>query len=311
MKTTKFFVFVGALLAAITVYGQTEEAVTLETKTGNIQGTLLMPDSKLPVPVALIIAGSGPTDRNGNGMGMINNSLKMLAEGLAANGIASLRYDKRGIAESKDAAYPEVDTRFDHYVNDAKDWIDLLNKNKDFSSVIVIGHSEGSLIGMIAAQTTKVSKFVSLAGAGRPADLAIREQLKAQQPIVLETSAPIMDELLKGNTVDSIPPWLNALFRPSIQPYLINWFKYDPKKEIGKLKIPVLLIQGTTDIQISEEDAKLLAKGDPEAKLVFIEGMNHILKTAEADRMKNIQTYSNPDLPLAEGLIQNIVTFIL
>jgi len=306
----KYLIASGILLLGIAAYSQSEKPITLETTTGNIEGSLLMPDSKTPVPVALLIAGSGPTDRNGNNPRMTNNSLKMIAEELAAVGIASVRYDKRGIAASKDAGLTEEKLKFDDYVNDARGWIDLLVHNKDFNSVIVIGHSEGSLIGMMAAQGTKVAKFISLAGAGRPADLAIREQLKAQQPVYLEKSGPIMDELLKGNTVDSIPPWLNALFRPSIQPYLISWFKYDPKTEVGKLKIPVLIIQGTTDIQISVEDAKLLAEGNPDAKLVIIEGMNHILKNAEADRMKNIQTYTQPDLPLNEELLQNLLTFI-
>jgi hypothetical protein len=257
-----------------------------------------MPEAKTPVHVALIIAGSGPTDRDGNNPMMKNNSLKMLAESLAKNGIASLRYDKRGIAASKTAAASEADLRFETYIKDAFDWIELLAADKRFSTVVVIGHSEGSLIGMAASQNQKVSKFVSVAGVGQAADKTIREQLAAQPPMVLEQSTPILDELVKGNTVENVPQMLMPLFRPSVQPYMISWFKYDPQKEIVKLKKPVLIVQGTTDIQVTVADANRLQAAKP------------VLKAAEADRMKNIQTYSQPDLPLHPELAPAIVSFI-
>lgn len=306
-----FIAFVAAVLISTTVVGQSEEIITLKTETGEIEGTLTIPDVKLPVPVALVIAGSGPTDRNGNNQMMANNSLKMLSEELAKKGIASLRYDKRGIAASQKAGIKEADLRFEMYIKDAADWVQLLNKNKNFSEIVVVGHSEGSLIGMVASQDQKVGKFVSIAGAGQAADKIIREQLKAQPPVVLEQTTPILDELVKGNTVENVPQMLFSLFRPSVQPYMISWFKYDPQLEIAKLKKPSLIIQGTTDIQVSVEDAKRLQAAKPDAKMVLIEGMNHIFKNAESDRMKNIQTYSQPDLPLHTDLVPVIVQFIL
>jgi uncharacterized protein len=302
--------FLIGLLAALAAIAQTELPITLKTATGEIYGTLTMPEVKLPVPVALIIAGSGPTDRDGNNPAMKNNSLKMLAEALAKKGIASLRYDKRGIAQSQAAGASEADLRFEMYINDAREWAELLGKDKKFSQVVVIGHSEGSLIGMVASQNTIVNKYVSIAGAGQAADQIIREQLKAQPPVVLEQTNPILDELVKGNTVENVPQMLMSLFRPSVQPYMISWFKYDPQIEIAKLKKPTLIIQGTTDIQVSVEDSKLLSAAKPDAKLVIIDGMNHIFKNAEADRMKNIETYTKPDLPLNENLVQAIVGFI-
>jgi uncharacterized protein len=302
--------FLIGLLAALAAIAQTELPITLKTATGEIYGTLTMPEVKLPVPVALIIAGSGPTDRDGNNPAMKNNSLKMLAEALAKKGIASLRYDKRGIAQSQAAGASEADLRFEMYINDAREWAELLGKDKKFSQVVVIGHSEGSLIGMVASQNTIVNKYVSIAGAGQAADQIIREQLKAQPPVVLEQTNPILDELVKGNTVENVPQMLMSLFRPSVQPYMISWFKYDPQIEIAKLKKPTLIIQGTTDIQVSVEDSKFLSAAKPDAKLVIIDGMNHIFKNAEADRMKNIETYTKPDLPLNENLVQAIVGFI-
>ncbi len=282
----------------------------LETKTGKIHGTLTIPDNKKTVPVVLIISGSGPTDRDGNNPMMKNNSLKMLSEKLCFANIASVRYDKRGIAESKDLALAEKDLRFDNYVDDAVAWIELLKKNKRFSKVIVIGHSEGSLIGMIAAKRAGAEAFISLAGAGFSADKILKEQLKNQPLQIRMQCNALIDSLAKGVLVNEINPDLMNLFRPSVQPYMISWFKYDPQAEIKKLTIPVLIVQGTTDIQVSVENAKALLAASKNAKYIEIAGMNHILKTAEADKMKNIETYSKPDLPLVEELPKVVIDFI-
>lgn len=305
------FALAVAISTVVAAFGQSEKIVSLKTATGEIEGTLMMPEASLPVPVALIIAGSGPTDRDGNNPMMKNNSLKMLAAELAKKGIASLRYDKRGIAASQKAGMQESELRFSMYISDAADWVQLLSENEDFSRIVVVGHSEGSLIGMVVAQDHKVAGFVSVAGAGQSADLVIREQLKDQPPFVLEQSMPILNELVKGNTVENVPQMLFSLFRPSVQPYMISWFKYDPQVELRKLRKPVLIVQGTTDIQVHVEDAKKLEAAKPDAKMVLIEGMNHVLKNAEADRMKNFQTYNQADLPLNENLVKAIVSFVL
>ncbi|WP_308993180.1 alpha/beta fold hydrolase [Mariniflexile litorale] len=294
-----------------TVFSQSkEEPITLTTKTGDIQGSLYIADSTQVTPVVLIIAGSGPTDRNGNNPMMVNNSLKLLAEGLSKKGIASIRFDKRGIAESKNAVVKEADLRFENYINDVKEWCNFIKKDSRFSNLIIVGHSEGSLIGMIASQDEKVNKFISLAGAGFPAGEILKQQLEEQPPLVLEMSLPIIEKLEKGEIVNNPPQMLSALFRPSVQPYLISWFKYNPQLEISKLNIPILIIQGTTDIQVSIQDAEMLSESSKNAKKVIIKNMNHVLKEADVDRTKNIQTYSNPKLPLIEGLITSIVKFI-
>lgn len=299
------------LLGSGTLFAQVKEnSIVLKTKNGDIHGSILMPDHQGEFPVVLIIAGSGPTDRNGNNPMMKNNSLKMLAEGLAERGIASVRYDKRGIGESKQAGGDEKSLRFENYIDDAKDWIDFLHQNDSFTDIVVLGHSEGSLIGMIAAQKEEVNKYISLAGIGDPASKAIREQLKSQPPFVIDLSSPILDKLESAQTVDSVPPILLSLFRPSVQPYLISWFKYDPTVEIEKLRKPVLIVQGTTDIQVPVSNADVLAQSNPQAQKAIMEGMNHILKVSEADRMKNIETYSNPDLPLHPDLIDILIDFL-
>jgi pimeloyl-ACP methyl ester carboxylesterase len=297
------------LLTFSSVFGQSEQIVILETETCNLEGTLLIPEVPEIPPVTLIIAGSGPTDRDGNNPFMKNNSLKMLATGLAQHGIAVLRYDKRGIGKSIVEDFNESNLRFEHYVEDAREWIRFLDADERFGDVFVIGHSEGSLIGMIAAQKAS-KKFVSIAGVGQSADKIISQQLTAQPPAFLEQAQPILDKLVAGDTVSTVPIFLLSLFRPSVQPYLISWFRYDPQFEIGKLDMPILIIQGTTDIQVTVQDAALLESGNPKAELRIIEGMNHIFKEAEVDRQKNILTYSQPDLPLMPGLVETIVEFL-
>lgn len=285
-----------------------ELPMVLHTPSGDIFGALLLPNSKKRIPVALIIAGSGPTDRDGNNPMMKNNSLKLLATELAKNGIASIRYDKRGVAHSKDAGKSEKDLRFDDYVNDARGWITLVKNDKRFNKVFVVGHSEGSLIGMLAGDET--DGVVSVAGAGRPADVVLKEQLSAQPKDVRDVVYSKLDSLKAGNLVNDVPLPLYSLFRPSVQPYLISWFRQDPQEAIQKLAVPVLIVQGTNDIQVSVDDAKALAAANPKARLVLIDKMNHIFRLVDGDRQANIATYSKSELPISEELVKSIVGFI-
>jgi len=286
-----------------------ETPIVLHSATGDIAGTLTSPGGAGKPAMALLIAGSGPTDRNGNNPMMTNESLRKLAYGLASHNIASLRFDKRGIGESARAAKSEADLRFEDYVNDAKEWIALLKKDKRFSKVIVVGHSEGSLIGMIAALHL-ADGFVSIAGAGKSADKIIKEQLSGQPQQVRDLCIPVLDSLVAGKTVTNVNPMLFSLFRPSVQPYMISWFRYDPQIEIQKLTIPVLIIQGTNDLQVSVEDATLLAKANERGALALIKGMNHIFRLVNDDRTANIASYSNGLLPISTELINSIVAYI-
>lgn len=287
-----------------------EEQVILQTLTGKIYGTLTIPKMFTNGPLVLIIAGSGPTDRDGNNPWMKCDVYKKLAYSLAENKIASLRYDKRGIAASQEAGKNEADLRFDDFVNDARGWLELLKKDKRFSKVIVLGHSEGSLIGMISS-STNAAKFISIAGAGQSADRILKEQLSTQTKEVQELSNLIIDSLKNGNKVDNVNPKLTYLFRTSVQPYIISWFKYDPQIEIQKLNIPILIIHGTNDIQVTVEDAKRLSKASPKSRLILIDKMNHILRIIDGDMQANIATYNDKTLPLSIELINEVTSFIL
>jgi pimeloyl-ACP methyl ester carboxylesterase len=292
-----------------------ETDIVLKTATGDINGTLTFPGEASAVPVVLIIAGSGPTDRDGNSPPVLKNSsncYKLLADELRKQGVASVRYDKRGIAGSKAAAQKESDLRFENYVSDASGWIDLLSLDKRFSKVIVAGHSEGSLIGIIASKQSKANGFISIAGSGRPAGEILREQFGSLPQEDKDRIFPMLDKLEKGDTIGNVPKELNSFFRPSIQPYLISWFRYDPTAEIKKLKIPVLIIQGDMDIQVSLKDAELLSKANRKATLKIIKNMNHILKDTDIkDKMEQVsKVYTNPDLPLDKIFEDEVVKFV-
>jgi len=288
-----------------------EEDIQLNIATETIYGTVTLPEIHGEVPVVLMIAGSGPTDRNGNNnYGLLTDCSKMIAYELAQNGIASVRYDKRGIGESSKAMKSEEELVFDDYVNDTVNWVQMLYKDKRFSKVAILGHSEGSLIGMIAAEKTRVDAFISVAGMGHSFYDTLKRQLISQPKEVYNECVHIMDELKKGNKIADMSKEYYSLFRPSVQPYLTSLFKYEPTVEIKKLNIPVLIIQGTTDLQVTEEDAKMLKSSKPDALLMIIDGMNHILKDAPMDQEKNSETYGNPKLPLSAEFKESLISFI-
>ena len=311
IKNTLFFLFFFLITINSTLNAQ-EETIILKTDTGDLDGTLTMPDIKKDIPIVLIISGSGPTDRNGNNESLENNSLKFIADSLRKHGIASVRYDKRGVARSMEAMTSEINYRFDNLMNDVKDWVELIAKDKRFTEIIIAGHSEGSLLGMIAAENNKkVSAYISISGAGRSADLILKEQFATAPQNIKDIIYPMLDTLKAGDTIASVPKYFYTLFRPSVQPYMISWFKYNPQAEIKKLTIPILILQGTMDIQVSVEDANLLKAAQPKAELKLITNMNHVLKNCDTkDKDKQTPIYGNPDLPLNKEFTDELVGFI-
>ncbi len=284
--------------------------IFLKTSKGNISGTLLVPELKQKLPVVLIIAGSGPTDRNGNQGDLIHtNTYQMIADSLLKKGIATLRYDKRGVGESIAAMGSESDLSFEDGINDAVAFIQMLKADARFSKVVVLGHSEGSLVGMVAAERAKADGYISVAGAGERADKIMEQQIKAQSPSLASKATILFDSLNRGYSVDP-PADLLMIFRPSVQPYIRSWLKYDPQMEIKKLKMPVLIIQGTTDLQVSVQNAHWLKAADPAATLVIVDQMNHVLKHTGSDTKENMGTYTNPDLPIMTEMVKAMEKFV-
>ena len=296
-----------------TVFGQAfqEELIEIQLPQGVLKGTITLPAIiNKPCPVVLIIAGSGPTDRNGNNpYGISANYLKMLADTLAQQGIASLRYDKRGIGASV-FKIKEKNLIFDDYVDDAGLWVTKLRQDKRFSSIVVAGHSEGSLIGILVGEKQPIDGLISLSGPGDSLQKILLRQIAERQPQILTKSTEIVDSLERGIMIEVSNPGLQFLFRSSVQPFLISAFRYDPSVELRKLKMPILLIQGSRDLQVNVSDAKALKNANEKAKLVIIEGMNHILKYSPSNIKANIATYSNPNIPLAKPLIPAITNFV-
>jgi len=287
-----------------------EEPTEIQLSKGTLKGTLAVPDTRKPCPVVLMIAGSGPTDRNGNNpYGISANYLKILSDALAKHGIASLRYDKRAIGESV-FRIKEKDLLFDDYVDDANLWVTKLRQDKRFSALIVAGHSEGALIGILVAEKQAIDGLISLAGPGEPLQKILLRQISERQPQIYAKSAEIVASLEKGNIIEVTDPSLQPLFRTSVQPFLQSAFRYNPSVEISKLKIPILLIQGTQDLQINLVDADSLKTANKKAKLIIIKDMNHILKDSSSDIKANIATYSNPNRPLAKALVPTITSFL-
>lgn len=287
--------------------------IELNTPTGTLYGSLVLPKSDKPVPVVLIIAGSGPTDRNGNNtQGGRNDSLKKLAWRLAQNNIASVRFDKRGIAQSQPAASDERTLNLDQYVTDAVAWGNLLKADPRFADVFVLGHSEGALIASLAAPAMDAAGVISIAGTARPVGQVLREQLQRNNmpPGLLQRSVELIHTLESGRTDDNVPEALQVIFRPSVQPYLISLLRYDPAKAFAALKMPALIIQGTHDIQVDVNDARLLKAAKPDADLALIEGMNHVMRIVPMDMKRQVQSYNDPNQRLSSELGDRIVRFI-
>ncbi len=289
-----------------------EQEVSIPGGKAPLYGTLLMPDAQQPVPAVLLLPGSGPTDRDGNAPvpGHKPATYKLIAEGLAAHGIASLRVDKRGVGKSAAAMTSEADLRFDTYVDDAVAWAKFLKAQPHVSCLFILGHSEGAQIGALATAKIPVCGFISVAGTAQLAGDVLLRQMQSAPPAMYAQVEQIVAQLKQGKTVADVPPQLAALFRPSVQPYLISWFAKDPRAAIAAVKAPVLVMQGTTDIQVRVEDAQLLAAARPGAQLVLLEGANHVLKTAPVERAANIATYADPTLALAPGVMPALTAFI-
>jgi pimeloyl-ACP methyl ester carboxylesterase len=302
-----FSLFIVAMLPGPAMSGS-EEDVSQD----GLHGSFVVPDSGAKHATVLILAGSGPVDRDGNLPGLRNDSLKLLARGLADRGIASLRVDKRGVGKSRTAEMREDDVRIKTYVDDAVGWLAFLRARPNAGQIFILGHSEGALIATLAAEQADVAGLILVAGAGEPAGKIIARQLSdAGVPDHLQdASKKISESLTRGVPVSDVPPELLALYRSSVQPYLMSWLPLDPAAELAKIAVPVLIAQGTHDLQIGVGDAQRLAAAKANSSLVIIAGMNHVLREAPEERAANFAIYSAFDKPLAPDLVPAIALFI-
>lgn len=312
LRLTALLLLLCSTLASAAAPTVLQRPIELDTGNGVLYGSLLLPQQDTPPPVVLIIAGSGPTDRDGNNPagGRIDN-LKRLALLLAGEHIASVRFDKRGVAASQPATPDERNLSVEAYVADTVAWAHKLKADPRFGPLILLGHSEGALIATLAAEQAGVSAVISLSGSGRPVAEVIREQLAQRlPPAQLAQGTALLDSLQAGHTSLNVPVPLRQVFRPTVQPYLISLLRQDPAAAFAQLKVPALIIQGRNDVQVDVADAELLKAAKPDAQLVLIDGMNHTLRISPRDISGQRETYQNPELPLARELGQRIVAFI-
>ena len=198
------------------------------------------------------------------------------------------------------------------YAADAAAWVRQLRADRRFTTVTVLGHSEGSLIGMLAVENSGVDAMISVAGPARRASDVLRDQLRPKLSGELaEKSEKILANLEQAKLVASVPAALMALYRPSVQPYLISWLRYVPAKVIKKLAVPILIVHGTTDIQVRVDDAKILLGANAGAQLAIVDGMNHVLKMVPIDPEKQRASYLDPRFPVAVALVDRVATFVL
>ena len=283
---------------------------------GPLAGTMI--ERAAGAPVVLIIPGSGPTDRNGdNPLGISGGVYRQLAVGLAARGIASVRVDKRGMFGSRAAVPDGNDVTIADYADDVRSWIAVIRKRTNVPCVWVLGHSEGGLVALAAAQRAPdICGLLLVAAMGRPLADVMRAQLKANPanaPVLGQAFAAI-DSIEAGKTFDTtgLNPALAPLFAPQVQPYLIDFFRYDPAKLAAAYKGPMLVLQGNRDLQVTLEDASILKNAHLSAKLVIVPGVNHVLKPVAGEtRAANFATYGDANLAIDPAVVDAVATAVL
>lgn len=310
MKRNKI-IFLISILSFHFTYSQAfkEEILNIAIAKDSLYGTLLTPESVVKPTLIIFIPGSGPTDRNGNQGMLQTNATKYLAEALSDKGFATYRFDQSVITQSKMPDFKEEDYRFTTLVDEVKTVGNYFKQTGNYAKIVLAGHSQGSLVGMLAVSDV-ADAFISLNGAGQSIDKVLYEQLKKQVPQLEDSFSKTLSELKNGETVTEINPMLYSVFRPSVQPFLRDWMQYEPTEILSKLEIPILIIGGTKDIQVSENDAKMLHEAQINSKLVIIENMNHIFKEIKGDDQENKMSYINPSLPVMPVLVTEIEDFL-
>lgn len=315
MRNVLKFAALTAMACCMSTHALAQEALTAPGPQGDLSGTLIRPAEGQPL--VLIVPGSGPTDRDGNNpLGVTAASYRLLSEALGQRGIGTLRIDKRGMFGSAGAIADANDVTIDAYTDDVSSWVGSAREATGRECIWLLGHSEGGLVALAAAQSVNdLCGVILLAALGRSMGDTIRAQIKANpaNAPILPDALSAIDALEAGDQIDvsGMHPALQGLFAPQVQGFLIDAMAYDPTALVKELQLPVLIVQGGRDIQIMEEDGASLHAARPETEYVVLSRMNHVLKNvASEDRAANMATYSDASLPVAPELVDAIADFV-
>ncbi|MBD3890062.1 alpha/beta hydrolase [Olleya marilimosa] len=297
------FIFSTSVAQEETTY--TSKEVTISK---HINGTLLTSIDANKPDLAILIAGYGPTDRDGNQNFLKTNNIKKLSIGLTKNGIATFRYDKRIVKQIRQNNV-DKNLSFDDFVTDAIDVLDYFKNLNQYNKIYIVGHDQGSLIGMLAAKD-KADGFISIAGAGQTIDSVIIEQIEKTAPQFTADTKRIFNILKSGKTTTDYPVALSSIFNIETQRFFMSWMKHNPVDIISTLNVPTLIINGTKDLQVSEAEALLLKEAAKDASIKIIKNMNHVMVTIAGDDLENSKSYNESQRPLADGLLEKIISFI-
>ncbi len=273
-----------------------------------IEGSLVTPYSEDDVPLVIFIMDAGAINRDGNDRMSKNDTFKQLSHELAKEGIATYRYDKR-LFKMDGLGIKEHEISLDHYIEDAISIIDYFSKNGKYKKIIIAGHGQGSLVGMIAAQG-RVDGFISIAGNAVSIDQVIIEQIAKQAPGLDKSASVAFKQLKENGRATNYDPALESIFRYNLQPFMSSWIKYNPSEEILKLEMPILIIYGDKDIQVELIQADKFKEIIPQAEYLFVTDMNHILKEIKGGRLENHKSYNEPFRKIMPEVLTGITNFV-
>ncbi|WP_438422432.1 alpha/beta hydrolase [Aquimarina macrocephali] len=273
-----------------------------------IEGSLVTPYSEDNVPLVIFIMDAGAINRDGNDRMSKNDTFKQLSYELAKEGIATYRYDKR-LFKMDGLGIKEHEISLDHYIEDAISIVDYFNKNGKYKKVIIAGHGQGSLVGMIAAKG-RADGFISITGNAVSIDRVIIEQIAKQAPGLDKSASVAFKQLKENGRATDYDPALESIFRYNLQPFMSSWVKYNPSEEILKLEMPILIIYGDKDIQVELVQAEKFKEIIPQAEYLFVMDMNHILKEIKGGRLENHKSYNEPHRKIMPEVLTGITNFV-
>lgn len=272
-----------------------------------IEGTLATPYSDDKVPLVIFVMDAGAINREGNDRMSKNDAFKLLATQLAKQGVASYRYDKR-LFKIDAFGIRENEISIDHFIEDAAAIVSYFQKNGNYTKIIIAGHGQGSLVGMIAAKNN-VDGFISIAGNAQSIDQIVVQQLEKQAPGLDKSAAVAFSDLKEKGRAMNYDPALESIFGYQLQPFMKSWLKYTPSEEIKDLDIPILILQGDKDLQVEVSEAEKLKEAVPNAEYVLIENMNHILREIKGSRLENHKSYNEYWLEIMPEVTTTIASF--